>query len=241
MFDTLGQPFVSLWFILAGTVAYGLYEFFYAVKMILPFKVISIITDFLSVMGAGAIFFFTALKFNYGRLLFYEFLCFGLAFYITRLILKNTLRKMFSVFMDKLKNYLREQKKILNNKIKSAQTKLERRKYERQQLKQQRIEQKKLQRERMQLRRKNREPQSEHSMSGKPSGKRQTIPQSNVFLHGKTRTDTERSGSVVRSFRHIGSRPSRSLQKRLHRKGKRGNPEKFFFKQRLSESSHKTI
>ena len=76
MFDTLAQPVVALRFFLAGATAYVVYEIFYALKTLFPVNVVALITDFLSVIAAGGIFFLTAVHCNYGRILFYEFICF---------------------------------------------------------------------------------------------------------------------------------------------------------------------
>lgn len=230
MFDSLSQPLVALWFIVAGAAAYVTYELFYALKTLFPLKVVSLATDFLSVVAAGGIFFFTAAKCNYGRLLFYEFFCFITAFFIARLALKTVLRKIFGIAINAVKEKTEEVKKSLYKNLKSAQTKLERRKYERQQQTERRQNKRKTKRTFLHLRGKG---------ANRDNGTTGGMYYGN--LRGKTRKTASSGGNGMPPRQDKRSGFTGSIPKRLRRERKRGNIEKFLAKQRVPQSSDKTV
>lgn len=230
MFDSLSQPLVALWFIVAGAAAYVTYEVFYALKTLFPLKAVALVTDFLSIVAAGGVFFFTAAKCNYGRLLFYEFFCFITAFFIARLTLKTVLRKVFGIAINAVKEKTDEVKKSLYKNLKSAQTKLERRKYERQQQTNGKRNDDKVQRTFLRLRGKG-ATGNNGTTSGMYYGN----------LRGKTRKTASTSGNGMRPRQDKRSGFAGSLQKRLRRKRKRGNIKEFFAKQEFSQPSDKTV
>lgn len=130
MADTLGQPLVAAFFVLGGAVGYVVYEFFYMFKETFPLKIFSLISDLFACVSNGAIFLFVAINVNYGQMLFYEFFCYAVGFLLMRILLKNTLRRLFSVLNKKLKEYFNARKTKAYNFLKARHTTKERRKQE---------------------------------------------------------------------------------------------------------------
>lgn len=181
MFDTLTQPLVAVTFLVSGAVAYVCYEFLRAIKTVFPTRTVEFLTDFLSVAACGGIFLFTAVRYNDGRIVFYEIFCFSVAFLVVRIVMKTTLRKAFNLFVTVLRKKIREKINIVIKKTKTVQTNLERRKYERQ-----RNENNDAKQEDLRLRK---------------NGKRrfgQPNYDKRLFVQRKTRTTDERSQRVRR-------------------------------------------
>ena len=141
MFDALNQPYVALCFITGGIFWYVLYEIFFMIRTIFPFRIIEFITDFLAVCCGGGLFILVSSFSNDGRILFYEVLCFFVGFFIMRLILKNTLRKQFLKAGEKLKKIFTEKIKKMNIYFQAVHNKNRRRKYERKKIRELRLRQ----------------------------------------------------------------------------------------------------
>ena len=130
MIDTASQPLIALYFLLGGAIGYAVYEFLYGIKKLFPLKIVEFFADFFSVVSCGAIFLYICKKFNYGRVLPYEFIAFFVGMLPIRLLLKNTLRREFEKILLSMRRKILETAESLNKAREERHNKQRRRKNE---------------------------------------------------------------------------------------------------------------
>ena len=132
MFVATEQPYIGLVFISAGMAGYLAYEIFYTLKILFGGKAAEFIADLLSLVSASLIYVLVAEKLHYGQIKAYTLFCFVAGWSVMRLVLKNTLRRIFSLAAIKLRERRRQFFEKAHNFFLVSQANRKRRKYERQ-------------------------------------------------------------------------------------------------------------
>jgi len=102
MFSTLVQPRAALIFLSAGLLAYVVYELLFMAKSLARLKLLAIFADFFAVAFACGLYIFLTHAVNFGQIQAYTIICFIAGFFIMRFALKNSLRKIFDWFNEKV-------------------------------------------------------------------------------------------------------------------------------------------
>ena len=144
MFSTFDQPYLSFIFASGGMTAYFAYEVFYAVKTFFSAlggkrtklsktsgTIIGFFCDFSSVVLAFGLYLLLTERYNYGKIEFFTAFSFLFGAVLMRLVLKNTVRRLFTRLADFVARKVSAFRKKANNYFVSSQAKIKRRLYDR--------------------------------------------------------------------------------------------------------------